>query len=136
MQHIEERDVTGKIRDRGLDILKPKLDVAIMVGCNPGAVTNLARIDVEAEDRLRAGALAQIKREQSDSASDIENRFGGKSEKLVGRRKNPIAPQFAAHVMAEPLRRKLGRDPRTRVFVFRYVSFQGFHLRRVIALPD
>jgi hypothetical protein len=107
-----------------------------MPGRDLRTVTNLSRVDIEAEDRLSAGALPQIESKQSHAAADIEDWFGGRAKKLVSRRINPVAAQLAAHVVAQPPRSKPPGDPRTRNFVVRCVSSQGFHLRRIIALPD
>ena len=85
---------------------------------------------------LPARALAQIKRQQSHSAADIQDRRGRGTQEFVSRRINPVAPQLAADVTAEPTFLELDRYARTRIFVFRRVSIQGFHLRRLIALPD
>jgi hypothetical protein len=76
MQNIEERDVAAKIRKRGRDILKTKFDVMISPSCDLGATIDLARIQVEAKDRLGAATLPQIKSEQPHSAADIEDRLG------------------------------------------------------------
>src|SRR5205085_9744717 len=99
-------------------------------------VPDFSRIDIEAGNGLRAAALAQIKREQADAATDIENRLIGPTKKFVGGRKNRIAAQFALHIGTQPPSRKPRRDVRTgRLVPSRFVS-RVFHLRRIIALPD
>jgi hypothetical protein len=77
MQDIEERDVTAEIRQLRLDILKAEFDVAVPLGGDGGAAFDLARVQVEAKNRLKAGAFPQIKCEQSHPATDIEDRLGG-----------------------------------------------------------
>src|SRR5438067_5447852 len=136
MQDVEERDVSGKIRDRFFDVVKAKLDVAVMAGRDLRAVTNLSPVDIQAEDWLPARALPQIKSQQSHAAAHVEDRLGGRSQEFVSRLINSVAAQFAAHVVAQPSPAKQGGDPPTRTFVVRRVSSQGFHLRRIIALPD
>jgi hypothetical protein len=77
MQDIEERDVTAKIRQLRVDVLKAEFDVAVPLGGDGGAAFDLARVQVEAKDRLKAGAFPQIKGEQSHPATDVEDRLGG-----------------------------------------------------------
>ena len=52
MQDIEERDIPGKIRDRFSDIVKAKIDIAIMAGRNLRAVPNFAGVEIEPKDRF------------------------------------------------------------------------------------
>ena len=134
MQDIEEHHVARKARDRFADVMKTEVHVAIAVRGDLGAVTNLARVEVEPDDWLAAGALAQIKSQQSYAAADIENRLGRVSHQLVSGLVNPVAPQLAPDVTAEPWFRELRRHARTRAFVFRRVFYLGYHLRRIIAL--
>jgi hypothetical protein len=136
MQDIEERDVAGKSRDRGLNILKAQFHIAITFGRDLTSVTNLARVDIQTEDRLGAGALAQIKRQQSNAAPDVQDRFGGRTQQLVRGLINPIAAQLAANVAAQPALGKLRGHSGTRALVVGCVSSPGFHLLRIIALPD
>ena len=136
MEDIEERDVSLKLRDRFLDILLVKTDVPVATSRDIIGVPDFSRIDIESGDRLRAAAFAQIKREQTDSATDIENRLIGTTEKFAGRRKNRIAAQFALRIGTQPPSRKPRRDARRRRLVCsRFVS-RVFHLLRIIALPD
>ena len=136
MQDIEERDVAGKIRDRFADIVNAKLDVAVMSGRDLGTVANLPSVDIEADNRLSAPTLPKIKSQQSHATADIEDWLGGRAQQIVSGLINPVAAQLAAHIVAEPSLTKPSGDPRTRIFVVRRVSIQGFHLRRIIALPD
>ena len=76
MEDIEEHDVAAKIRKRCRDVVTAKFDVPIGAGRNLCAATNLARIKVEAKDRLRTGALPQIKRKQPYAAAEIEDWLG------------------------------------------------------------
>ena len=57
MKDIEERDIAAKIRKRFRDIVKTKFDVTISPGRDLGPATDLALIEVEAKNRLGAGAL-------------------------------------------------------------------------------
>ena len=136
MEHIEEHDVAAKLRERFLRILLVKTDIAIAISRRISGVPDFSRIDIESGDRLRAAAFAQIKREQADAATDIENRFIGPTKKFVGGRKNRIAAQFASHVGTQPPARKSRRDARARGLVCAYFLWRVFHLRRIIALPD
>jgi hypothetical protein len=47
------------------------------LGGDGGAAFDLARVQVEAKNRLKAGAFPQIKGEQSHPATDVEDRLGG-----------------------------------------------------------
>jgi hypothetical protein len=100
------------------------------------SVKDFSGIDIQAEDGLPAGTFPQIKREQSHPAPYIQNGRRRGSKKFVSRLVNSIAPKLAADIVPQPPLRKPGCHARTRTFVFRRVSFQGFHLRRIIALPD
>ena len=136
MEHIEEHDVAAKLRERFLRILLVKTDIAIAISRRISGVPDFSRIDIEPGDRLRAAAFAQIKREQADAATDIENRFIGPTKKFVGCWKNRIAAQFALHIMTQPASWKSRGDARTRRFVFTRFLSPVFHLLRIIALPD
>src|SRR5438045_781334 len=136
MEHIEERDVAAKLRERFLRILLVKTDIAIAISRRISGVPDFSRIDIEADDWLRAAAFAQIKREQTDAATDIENWFIRSVKKFIGLRKNRIAAQFALHIMTQPASWKSRGDARTRQFVFTRFLWRVFHLLRIIALPD
>ena len=136
MEHIEERDVAAKLRERFLRILLVKTDIAIAISRRISGVPDFSRIDIEADDWLRAAAFAQIKREQTDAATDIENWFIRSVKKFIGLRKNRIAAQFALHIGTQPPARKSLRHARARGFVCAYFLSRVFHLRRIIALPD
>ena len=116
--------------------MKAKIDIAVLGGRDRHSVTNFAGVEIEPEDRLPAGAFAQIKREQSHAAADVEDRRGRGTQEFVSGLVNSIAAQLPADIVTQPALGKLGRHPRTRTFVIRRVSSQGFHLRRFIALPD
>ena len=136
MQDIEESDVAGKSRQRLLHVVQAELDVLILLRGDLAAVTNFARIDVQAEHGMTASALAEIEGEQPNAATDIEDRILRVTQQFVGAWINPIVPQLASHVMAKPALLKLRRHPRTRIFVVWRVSTLRFHLLRIIALPD
>src|SRR5438067_1264133 len=136
MQDIEKHNVAGELRDRFSDIVKTKIDVAVMAGRDLRAVSDLAGIRIQPEDWLRTSAFPQIKGEQSHAAAHIQNRRRGGTQQVVGTLVNPVAAQFATDVVAQPALRKPSRYPRTRIFVVGRVSSRGFHLRRIIALPD
>ena len=136
MEHIEERDVAAKLRERFLRILLVKTDIAIAISRRISGVPDFSSIDIESGNGLRAAAFPQIKREQTDAATNIENRFIQSVKKFIGLRKNRIAAQFALHIGTQPPSRKPRRDVRTgRLVPSRFVSLV-FHLRRIIALPD
>ena len=136
MEHIEERDVSAKLRNRFPNILLVKTDVAIAISRRISGVPDFSSIDIESGNGLRTAAFAQIKREQTDAATNIENRFIGPAKKFVGCWKNRIAAQFALHIMTQPASWKSRGDARTRQFVFTRFLWRVFHLLRIIALPD
>ena len=136
MQHIKKNNVAGEVRQRLLNILVMKINVRVMGFDNSLAVPDLSRIQIESEDPLPANTLAQIKREQTDAAPQIENRLGRVAQQFVGGGINGIAAQFAAHISSEPELRKLRRHSRASRLVFVRIASPVFHLLRIIALPD
>ncbi len=136
MQHIKKHNIPGEMREQSLNVLVTKIDVLVVVLRNALSLSDLARIQIKSEDRLPATALAQIKRQQTDTASDIENRLGRAAQEFVRGGINGIAAQFAAHVAAEPTLGKLRGDPGAGRPVFARVASPVFHLLRIIALPD
>ena len=75
MENVEKSDVAGKSRERFLNIVKAKLDLFIIVRGDFRSVTNLSCVDIEAEHRLPAGAFPKIKRQETDAATDIQDRI-------------------------------------------------------------
>lgn len=136
MEDVEESDVARENRQWLLHVVEAKLDVLIMFRGDFAAVTNLARINVQSEQRLPAAALAKIKSEQTNAATDIEDRILGRPEQFIRGWINLVVPQFAPHIMPQPALPELRGHARTRTFVVRRVSYRGFHLLRIIALPD
>jgi hypothetical protein len=136
VQHIEERDVSAKLRERVLRILMTKFDIVVARLRDPRTRPDFSRVHINAQDRLAASAFPQIKRQQPDTATHIEDRLGGRTQQLKRDRINLIPPQLPAHVAAKPRLREATSDARTRIFVISRVSSQGFHLLRIIALPD
>src|SRR5205085_8660921 len=73
VKHIKESNVAGENRNRSEHVLVSKIDIVIVGGGDPAPVANLARIQIEPEHRLAAGAFAKVKGQQADAAPDIEN---------------------------------------------------------------
>ena len=136
MQDVEESDVARESRQWLLHVMQAELDTFILFRGDFAAVTNLARIDIQPEHRLPAGAFPKIKPEQTDAASDIQHRMIGRAQQFICGWINLVVPQFAPHIMPEPALPELRGHARTRTFVVRRVSSRGFHLLRIIALPD
>ena len=136
MQDIKESDVAGENRQRPLHIMQAKFDIFVLFRGDFAPVTDLSRIDIQSEHRLPAGALAEIKRQQTDAASDIQDRVPGRAQQFIRGRINLVVAQFAADIMAEPALLELRGHSRTRIYMVRRVSYRGFHLLRIIALPD
>src|SRR5881394_329471 len=65
VEDVEERDVAGEFRNRFLDVVETKIDVAIISLGNTSAIPNFPGIDIQPDDRLAAAAFAQIKRQKS-----------------------------------------------------------------------
>jgi hypothetical protein len=97
---------------------------------------DFSRSNIEAKGRLPATAFAQIKREQTKPAADIQDRFLRAAKEFVGGRINGIAPQFARHITAQPALGKMGGDTGARRLMFADLAWPVFHLLRIIALPD
>ena len=110
MKHVEQNYVAGERRNRSLDILRAKVDVIIARCGNATSLFDFPRIDIESEDRLPATAFAQIKREQTKSTADIQDRLVRLMKQFVGGAMNGIATQFVSHITTEPALRKLGGD--------------------------
>ena len=87
MEHIEKSDVAGENRHRFLHVLKAKLDIFVRCRGDVASLPDFPRIDIEPEDRLPAPAFAQIKREQTNAASDIQDRLL-RAAKTVRRRRD------------------------------------------------
>lgn len=136
MKDVEERNVPAKIRRRALNILAAKLNIFIMLPRDLGPVSNFARIQVHSENGLRKAAFPQIKTEQPDSASDIQDRLRRGMEQLPSGTVNLVPAQLAAHVAAQPTLPESARHPGAGFVVPRIRSAQVFHLLRIIALPD
>jgi hypothetical protein len=136
VQHIEESDVSAKFRERVLRILMTKFDIVVRRFRDPRTLSDFSRVHINSQDRLAASAFPQIKRQQPDTASHIEDRLRGRTQQLPRGRINFIPPQLPAHIAAKPRLREASSDARTRIFVISRVSSQGFHLLRIIALPD
>ena len=100
MQHIEEDNIPGEFWERLLNILVTEIDVRVVSPRDALALLDLSGVQIETEDRLVATAFAQIKREQTDAASDIEDRLARTAQEFVGRRINWIAAQFASGIAA------------------------------------
>ena len=75
MEHVKESNVARKKWDRSPDILLPKIDIVVVGRRDRGPVSNLARVHVQAEDRLEAGPFPKIKCQQAYAAADVENRI-------------------------------------------------------------
>src|SRR5438477_1091551 len=74
MEHIEERDVSAKLRNRLPNILLVKTDVAIAISRRISGVPDFWSIDIESGNGSRATGCRQIKREQTDAATNIDKR--------------------------------------------------------------
>jgi hypothetical protein len=118
-----------------LDILRTEIDV-LVVRRDAYSPPNFPRIKIESEDRLPAATFPQVKREQANSAADIQNRFVRAAKQLVSGGINGIAAQFAPDIATEPALGKLGGDAGASRFVFADLASPVFHLLRIIALPD
>ena len=136
MKHIEESDVAGENWNRSLDILMAKIDVPIAIRRDATSLSDFARVDIESEDRLRATAFTQIKREQTNPAADVQDRLVRATKQFVSRGINGIAPQFAPHIPTEPALWKLGGNAGASRLMFAKIVSPVFHLLRIIALPD
>jgi hypothetical protein len=136
MQHVEENDVAGENRERTLHVVQAKLDRIIFFRGDFAAVTDLSRVHIQAEQRLRTRPFPKIKSEETNPATDIQDWIPGRPQQLVGGRINLVIAQFAAHIMAKPALPKLRSDPRARSLVFGQLNAPVFHLLRIIALPD
>src|SRR5688500_13992677 len=136
MEDVEESDVALKNRQRLLHVVQAELDILISFRGDFTAVTNLARIDIQTKHRLPATAFPEIQPEQTNAATDIQNRILRLPQQLIRGRIDLVVPQFPPHVMPQPALPELRRHARTRTFVVGRVSYRGFHLLRIIALPD
>lgn len=136
MKHVEQGNAAGENWNRSLDILSPKIDVPIARRRDARSLANFPRIKIESEDRLLAATFPKIKRQQTQTAPDIEDRFGRAAKQLVGRGKNGIAPQLAADVTTQPTLGKVRSHAGASRFVPRSIISPAFHLIRIIALPD
>ena len=102
MKHIEKSNVAGENGHRSAYILIAQMDVPIGGRGDGASLPDFPRIDIEAQERLPATAFAQIKREQTKPAADIQDRLLRAAKKLVSGGINGIAPQFAPHITSQP----------------------------------
>lgn len=136
MEHVEESDVPRENRQRFPNILKAQLDIFIARRRDLRPVSDLSLVQVQAEHGLPALAFPQIKGQQPDAATDVQDGILRRTQQFIRGGVDLVVAYFAPHIMAEPPLRELRRDPRTRIFVFRRVFCLRFHLLRIIALPD
>ena len=136
MKHIEKGNVAGENRNRSPDVLMAQIDVPIGGRGDGASLPDFPLIDIETQKRLLATAFAQIKREQAEPATDIQDRLLRAAKELVRGRINGIAPQFAPHITTQPARWKMGGDAGARRPMFADLVSPVFHLLRIIALPD
>jgi hypothetical protein len=136
VKHIEKRNRTGKGRERSLNILRAKLDIFVTLLRNAHPLPDFPCINIQSQDGLPAAAFTQIKREQANTASDIEDRIVRAGKKLIGRRINRVVTKFAPDIAPQPALGKLGGNAGTRTLMFSSIAGEVFHLIRIIALPD
>jgi len=136
MQHIEKDNVSREFRERLLNILVTEVDVRIVSLRDPLALLDLSCVQVETEERVPAPAFAKIKPEQTNAASNVQDRLAQVAQKFVGRRISRITTQFASDIAAQPELRKLRDHPGASRLVFVLLGWPVFHLLRIIALPD
>ena len=83
MQHIEQSNVAGESWNWPLNILTAKIDVPMASRRDATSLSDFPRIDVESDDRLRASAFTQIKREQTKPAANIQDRLVRATKQFV-----------------------------------------------------
>jgi len=136
MEHIEKSNRAGKSRERPLNIVKAKVDILISLLRDTRSLADFPGVDIQAQDRLAATALTQIKAKQTHSASDIENRLVRAGKQLVGRGIDGVAAQFTPDIAPQPALGKLGGHTGARRLMSSHIAGEVFHLIRIIALPD
>src|SRR5205085_2574340 len=117
MKHIEQSDVAGETWNRLLNILTAKVNVPV-AGCDATSLSCFPQVDIKSENRSLKSAFPQIKRQQTNSAADIQDRFVRGMKQFVSGRINGIAAQFASHIPTEPALWKLGDDAGTSRLMF------------------
>jgi hypothetical protein len=73
MQDIEQSHVAAEVSELLRDIVFHEADPGVTRRRNARGFAHLPNIDIEADDRLLEPTLAQIKRQQTNAATDVED---------------------------------------------------------------
>ena len=136
MEDVEERDMALEFRERVGQVVIKKSQPLASAGNHFARLPDFARIDiVSGNGRLKA-ALAQVKWEETDAATDVEERFGRSAQQLVSGTKDMVAAQFARDIPLEPALWEKGGNAGASLLVGSGLRLPVFHLRRIFGLPD
>ena len=98
MQDIEKRDVPLELRQRMKEVVLDEAQLLAFARNHFARLPDLAAIDIIAGDGRTKAAFAQVKRQQPNAATDVEERLPRALQQLVSRAEDLVAPKFAADV--------------------------------------
>jgi len=123
VQHVEHHDIARRKRSRG-NIGPFEHDFAIRCHRAPRA-SDFFLVEIEASHRQLAAALAQVAREQTDPAADVDHRMRRAAQQFERGRIRGVAAQFPTHVALQPSARIPCGDSLDRVACHRIATFAG-----------
>jgi len=118
MKQVEKHNV-AVLPDRIANVLLDKVQVGITTSADRFGTPDLAPVPIDANDRRLKISLPQIEGEQSDAATDIEERIVRSLQQVKRRPKDRIEPKLAPGIDAQPPFIEVRRHPGAGAFVFR-----------------
>src|ERR1041384_4052835 len=101
MQQIKHRNIAGKTRNRFADIHTTQLNIGI-TRCYSLSAFRFSLVYVESKNRCPKTPFTKIKREQTNSATDIQDRRIRATKQLISCDEDWVAAQLAPHITTQP----------------------------------